>query len=420
LPVYRCGVISIYEYLEHRLGRGARLLGSGCFLLFRGVATGVTVYGVASLLSLIAGVEYLTAVVLLMGVTVVYDVLGGMRAVVISDVVQLTILLCAVVAGVVWLGGSLEGQPGVVAARSGTLINDWGLGSGNNYGFWPMLFGGVFLYAAYYGCDQSQAQRLLSARNEIALGRILLINGVARFPVVALYCVLGIGLAAYAADHPGFIQTLPETAAGDPNLNMVFPAFAIAEFPDGLVGLVIVGLFAAAMSSIDSSLNSLSAATLEDFFPASTASSVAPKIMTFVWGSLAIAFSFSVESIAPTVLESVNRIGSMANGSLLALFVVATGFRQWGQSAAIVGFFAGLCANGAIWYWLPEVSWLWWNVTGCVVALVTAAVVAQIQGHVLTQVTFERPARPLTVALGSAAVAILAVLFAAEVYISWQ
>ncbi len=271
IPIRRSGVISVYQYLEVRLGRQCRLLASACFLLFRGVATGVTVYGVGSVVSLVTGLSYTTAVMILMGITIVYDVLGGIRAVVVSDVIQMLLLGAAVVVALAWLYPSLLNHVDAVSHRTPALLNDWGLSSGNNYGFWPMLFGGFFLYLAYYGCDQSQAQRLLCARDEKATRRVLVLNGVLRFPLVLAYCVIGLGLAAYALDHSNFIAELPKTDAGNPNFNLVFPAFVAAEFAPGLAGLAIVGLFAAAMSSIDSALNSLSASTVEDFlFPTSS------------------------------------------------------------------------------------------------------------------------------------------------------
>ena len=97
VPARQMGVISIYEILEQRLGRESRVLASGCFLLFRAVATGVTIYGVTLILAQLLGVEYLIAVLLLMGVTLLYDLLGGMRAVVISDLIQLLLLSITVV-----------------------------------------------------------------------------------------------------------------------------------------------------------------------------------------------------------------------------------------------------------------------------------------------------------------------------------
>lgn len=380
--IYRSRSISIYGFLEQRLGRGARLVASASFLFFRGVATGVTVYGVASVLALVTEISYLSAVLLLMGVTVIYDVIGGMRAVVISDVIQMLLLVSAVLFSVLWLWPELWSQPELLAQRSQPLLNDWGVSGQSNFGFWPMLFGGVFLYMAYYGCDQSQAQRLLAAKDERALKRILLLNGVLRFPLVAAYCLLGLGLAAYAAGEPEFLSELPQTTAGIPNLNLVFPVFVLREFAPGLAGLAIVGLFAAAMSSIDSALNSLSASTMEDFLSSGARSErqhfVLSKALTLFWGGFAILFSFSVESIASTILEAINKVGSMANGPLLGLFMLAVWAPGWARRTPVAAFLAGIAANLMLWTLAPLVSWLWWNLTGFVTTLVAAAVIGRL------------------------------------------
>jgi len=388
--MFRRRPISVYAFLEERLGRPVRLTASGCFLFFRGVATGVTVYGVASVLSLITGMGYVPAVALLMGVTITYDVMGGMRAVVISDVLQMLLLIAAVAVALFSLAPHLVDHWPDLAQRSQPLLNDWGLRGDTNFGLWPMLFGGLFLYMAYYGCDQSQAQRLLSAKDEPALNKILLLNGLLRFPLVLSYCLLGLGLAAYALDQPTFLDGLPTTANDQPNLNLVFPAYVLDAFSPGLAGLAIVGLFAAAMSSIDSALNSLSASTLEDFLPGSptaidgehTPASLQQerrrflysKLITLAWGVFAVVFSFAVEHIASTILEAINKVSSMVNGPLLALFMLAALNRTARPGMVIAAFALGILANGLTWRFLPNVSWLWWNVSGCLVTLLTFSV----------------------------------------------
>jgi SSS family solute:Na+ symporter len=374
MPIRRSGVISIYEFLEQRLGLSSRLLASGCFLFFRGVATGVTVYGVAAVISLITGTSYTLAVIILMGITVAYDTIGGMRAVVLSDVAQMLLLAGAVVVTLVGLAPYVFEYQVDLAARRATLLDDWGITSGNNYGFWPMLIGGFFLYAAYYGCDQSQAQRLLAARDEMQTRRILVMNGVLRFPLVLAYCLVGLGLAAYALEHRDFVTSLPRTGGGEANFNLVFPAYVAREFAPGLAGLAIVGLFAAAMSSIDSALNSLSASSIEDFVARfhkleERQLFIASKLATLFWGVFAVLFSYQVERIAPTVLEAINKVGSMANGPLLALFCTAIFFPGVGQRAAILGFCVGLVTNVAAWLFLPYLSWLWWNPLGFAAAV---------------------------------------------------
>jgi SSS family transporter len=384
-PIHGSGHISIYAFLEDRLGREVRLTASACFLFFRGVATGVTVYGVSTVLALITGLDYVAAVVALMAVTIAYDVLGGMRAVVVSDVVQMGLLLAAVAAALLWLSPSLLEHWEALGSRSDPLLLDWGLDGTQQYGLWPMLIGGLFLYMAYYGCDQSQAQRLLATRDRPALYRVLLLNGVLRFPLVLAYCLLGLGLAAYAIEQPDFIPGLPRTDAGTPNLNLVFPAFVLREFVPGLAGLAIVGLFAAAMSSIDSALNSLSASTVEDFLPHAAHSEKQffrlSRWLTLAWGLFAVALSFAVEHIAPTVLEAINKIGSMANGPLLALFVLAAFFPGLDRRAALAGFALGLAGNGLLWLLMPQISWLWWNPIGCLLALLVALPAGAIGGR---------------------------------------
>lgn len=413
-PVYLSGSISVYAFLEQRLGRPSRLTASACFLLFRGIATGVVAYGVASILSLITGVSYGLAVALLMLVTITYDVLGGMRAVVLSDVIQMVLLVTAVIAALVGLGGDFFLHWDTLGARTQTLHNDWGLTSGDHYGFWPMLFGGLFLYLAYYGCDQSQAQRLLATGSSKTLSRVLILNGVLRFPLVALYCSLGIGLAAYAVTHPEFIASLPKTSNGDPNFNMVFPAYVLREFWPGFTGLAMVGLFAAAMSSIDSALNSLSASTLEDFVlgfhkPSESRLFWLSKLITLGWGLFAIAFSFAVEHIAATVLEAINKVGSMANGPLLGLFLTALLTPRVGSRIALTGFFVGLGTNMALMLFSPQTSWLWWNVAGAISALATTALLAglsgprplgEVPGEIATYLLAPRDIRQLGTILG--------------------
>jgi SSS family solute:Na+ symporter len=291
------------------------------------------------------------------------------------------LLVAAVLFAVAWLADPLLADLDGLAPRLSPLVDDWGFTTGNDYGFWPMLFGGFFLYVAYYGCDQSQAQRLLAARDRRGLERVLVLNGLLRFPLVLAYCLLGLGLAAYAAREPEFLSALPRTADGSANINLVFPAFVSREFAPGFAGLAIVGLFAAAMSSIDSALNSLSAATLEDFIDRNRQRGEEQlfrlsRRITFAWGAAAVAFSFTVEHIAPTVLEAINKVGSMANGPLLALFLLALFAPAARGAPAILGFLAGIAGNAVIALALPSVSWLWWNVSWLVLALGVALVLA--------------------------------------------
>ncbi len=392
-PVFRgLGIVSVYEFLELRYGPVARTVLSVVFQLLRAFATGVTVYGVSLVLEVSLGIPFAAAVLLLGAVTVLYDAMGGIRAVIWSDVVQVAVLFGAMLAAagmILHLGGGLG--PLLDAVESGRAqgvdFGRHGMGDGATFAFWPMLIGGFFLYIAYYGCDQTQAQRELATRSVADTRRALFYDGLFRFPLVLTYCLLGLFLGGYAAIHPGFLDS-PHLidGTGERNLNLAVPAFVFEYFPVGLVGLVVAGLFAAAMSSLDSTINSLSALSMEDVVKRWRKKPLSPfgelwisRALTLLWGSLCLGFAFFVGGVAETVIEAVNRISSFMNGPMLAVFLLGIFTRRIGQTAALAGFSAGLLGNSWLWHAAPGVSWLWWNVTGFAAAWVVAEIVQFIR-----------------------------------------
>ncbi|MDA0651190.1 MAG: sodium:proline symporter, partial [Proteobacteria bacterium] len=257
IPVFqRLRLISVYEYLEHRFDLQTRLLLSGVFQVLRLLAAAVTIYGVSAMIDLITGLGFFYSVLLFGAFTVLYDVLGGIRAVIWSDVIQMAIL-ASVLGYLLWL---LSADAGGLSVMLQALPEDrlasldfghHGLGDGQDFAFWPMLIGGFFLYVSYYGCDQSQVQRQLCASSQADGQTILLLNGLLRFPLVLLYCLLGVGIAVYASSHVDFVGSLPQQN-GQPNYNMALPLLFLLELPDGVKGIAVVGVLAAAMSSLDS------------------------------------------------------------------------------------------------------------------------------------------------------------------------
>ena len=397
IPVFqRLRLISVYEYLEHRFDLQTRLLLSGVFQVLRLLAAAVTIYGVSAMIDLITGLGFFYSVLLFGAFTVLYDVLGGIRAVIWSDVIQMAIL-ASVLGYLLWL---LSADAGGLSVMLQALPEDrlasldfghHGLGDGQDFAFWPMLIGGFFLYVSYYGCDQSQVQRQLCASSQADGQTILLLNGLLRFPLVLLYCLLGVGIAVYASSHVDFVDSLPQQN-GQPNYNMALPLLFLLELPDGVKGIAVVGVLAAAMSSLDSVINSLSAVTMEDFvkrcgwvsFESDHAEIRWSKVLTAVWGTLAILLAFWVDDIATTVLVAVNKLGSLINGPLLAVFVLGLLTRRASGPGVCYGFVAGFLVNLALWLGAPSISWLWWNVIGFVVALLVGSLVVpadRVQTH---------------------------------------
>ena len=258
---------------------------------------------------------------------------------------------------------------------------DHGLGDGNEFAFWPMLIGGFFLYLSYYGCDQSQMQKGLCAKNQNEGQKIFFLNGILRFPLVLLYCLIGVGIGAYSQINSDFITSLPKQD-GIPNFNLAVPIFLIENLPIGVVGLTLVALFSAAMSSLDSVLNSLSAVTMEDFVKRNKILNYFSKknnlffsrLITFFWGVVAIILAFYVEDISNNVLIAINKIGSLINGPIIGVFSLGILTKKVNGNSACIGIICGFLCNLYCWVYLADVSWLWWNVIGFIITFKIAII----------------------------------------------
>ena len=388
MPLFRhLKLVSIYEYLELRFDLRTRLALSGLFLFIRAFATAVTVYSIALVIDLITGVGFFWSVMLLGTFTVVYDIFGGIRGVIYSDVIQLLILVMVLTLLLVLLTDSAGGFTALFndfdpQRRQAIDLSHHGFGDGHTFAFWPMLVGGFFLYVSYYGCDQSQVQRSLSTEGIDQTNQALFLNGLLRFPLVALYCLVGVGIAVLAADNPDFLQLLP-TNNGIPEYNLAVPVYMLTALPAGLVGLAMVALFAAAMSSLDSVINSLSATTMEDFVRRFSSRQrtdheelMLSRWLTVFWGVVTLTMSFFVGDIAPTVLEAINKIGSLANGPILAVFMLGFFVKRVNGPLATFGLLLGIAVNGVLWVAAPSVSWLWWNPIGFAAAFLIPVVIS--------------------------------------------
>lgn len=388
-PLYRSRVVSIYEYLEGRFAGSTRVLVSLVFQVSRSLATGVSIYALALVLSAAMGIPIWTTILITGGVTVVYVMLGGMKAVVYSDVIQMGvlfggILLCSLFA-LDLVGGWQTFLANLDADRLQAVdFKNWGMVDGREFGFWPMVIGGFFLYASFYGCDQLQAQRYLSCKNLRQARATLFFNGVGRFPVVVLYCVMGLLIGTFALQDSRFMAMLsPE------NPDLMVPTFIIHYLPAGLTGLLIVGILAAAMSSLDSALNSLSAASMHDLVMRNAKRPLTDrenlrysKLLTLFWGVVCSLAAFAAGNISPTVIEAINIVGSLFYGPILATFGLAILTKRTHALGANVGLLAGVALNFALWIFARDaVFWFWWNFTGAITTLVVGYGVSRLVKH---------------------------------------
>ncbi len=381
--LYRSGVVSIYDFLESRFGLSTRLLISLVFMISRAFGTSIAIYATALILNTAMGIDFYLAIAVIGVITLIYSFQGGMKAVVYSDAAQMILIFSGVAMILLFslrnMGGFEVFLANIDASRLTVLRTDsWGF-SGDEWGLWPMIFGGIVLYASYYGCDQTQAQRTLSAKDEGSVRRILMLNGLARFPVVLLYCFTGLVLGVFTVLNPDFLARV------DPNSpDTLVPLFIVEYMPNGLIGLLIVALLAASMSSLSSVVNSLSAVSIEDYTRLSGrklergAYVFWSRATVLFWGVVIVVLSIFGGGIAPTVIEAINMIGSVFYGPILATFLLAILRPQVGSMGANAGLLAGVGLNIYLWAAQPQVFWLWWNVTGCLTAIGIALLVSAV------------------------------------------
>lgn len=375
IPFFRkLNLISVYEYLELRFGPSVRNLVSAVFLISRGLATGVMLYASGIVLSVALGLPLWITILMIGIITIIYDTIGGMSAVIYSDVIQMFVLFGGIIACIIYAAVDIGGFGAMFAEMPAERMSatdfSTGLGDGGAVPFWAFLFGGFFLYASYYGTDQSQVQRGLSARSVDEAKKALMLNGLARFPLTVLYLLLGI--AAFAV-----YQNTPELASAVPadKPDYLIPEYILLMLPTGIRALLFAALLAAAMSSLDSALNSLSASTMRDFVSKWKKDSDhinLGKITTVIWGLLITGFAFVVGGISDTVIEAINKIGSAFYGPILAAFLMGILSRKVTTRGIFVGILAGVGFNILLWIEFTQIYWMWWNLIGCVIAAVVA------------------------------------------------
>ncbi len=378
--LYKSGMVSVYSFVEKRFNRTTGILLSCTFLISRSFATSVIIYTVCLILSYITGFPFWMTMIVLGLITIVYSLEGGMKAVVYSEVVQMIIkfagIIMIAVIGLEKLGGWEVFTAHLDRTRTNVIdFNNFGF-DGKEFGIWPMLFGGIFLYTSYYGTDQTQAQRILSSKDETTVKKLLLFNGLFRFPITFAYCLGGLILGTLVSLNADFASKIP---AERPDL--MIPVFIANYLPHGVVGILVVSLIAAGMSAYSSTLNSLSATTMENFVVKnrkleSDEYIKYSKLIALVWGVYTMVIAFFVGGVAKTVIEAINKITSMFYGPVLAVFLLAIIAKRVKPTAVNIGLVTGVLFNLVLWIFFKNVFWFWWNIIGCLVTILVAIVLS--------------------------------------------
>jgi SSS family solute:Na+ symporter len=448
---HRARVYTAYEYLERRFDVRTRSLASFLFLMGRAFSLGVTLAAPSVAISAILGWTLSATVFVICVPMILYTSIGGVQAVAWTDVKQMFVVVFGMSAAVaVLLYGILQHVGFVQALRlagaTGRLkALDFRFDPRETYTVWSGLLGGLFLMLSYFGCDQSQVQRYLTARSIGEARQSLLMSAWVKIPLQLLILTTGVlvfvfylfqtppmlfnraydasvksgqhaseyamlerdfdaavdarRVAAERNDREAFLAgdsrvldiraratAIVKDTTGDQrftDVNYVFPTFITTRLPVGLVGLMIAAIFAAAMSASGGELSALATATIIDFYRrhfvknASDAHYLtASRLATVFWGLFACVVAMYAANQG-SLIEVVNRYGSVFYGSLLGVFILAILTKRATAAGAFWGLIAGMAVVLIVAFTTP-IAFLWHNPIGAVVVVVVGLAVSQM------------------------------------------
>jgi SSS family solute:Na+ symporter len=387
---YRGDLETAYDFLGKRFGLGLRKFTSSVFIVTRVLASGVRLFATAIPVHLITGYSYPASICIIGGCTLVYTYLGGLRAVVAMDVVQLFIYLAGAAVSMALIVGRLpHGWSDVVQAATAHGLNkfevfnpEWG-GSvaaffSSPYTLLGGVLGGTFLTMASHGTDQLLVQRLLGCRTMRDSQRALMLD--ASFIVIQFAFFLLLGLCLYA-----FYQAVPYHELGLNSSDEIFPKFIVENLPTGLAGLLISGVLASAMGSLSSSISSLASSTHLDLFKMSAKGKSLDdrsdlwwsRVFTLLWGLALIGGAMLFADTRNPVVELGLKIASVTYGGLLGTFFLGLLPARTTQRDAFIGFIAGILTMIIVIYW-TTIDFTWHTLIGCTVTVVVGTLAATL------------------------------------------
>lgn len=357
LPVFfNMQAASAFEYLEKRFCKGARLLASSVFILQVIIYMSVILYAPAIALNAVTGLSKWTSVFLIGVVCTFYSTLGGMKAVLWTDLFQALLMFSAVFAvtikGTMDIGGFSEVWR---ISQEGERIQFFNFDPDPTvrHTFWTLVIGGFFTYLAVHAVNQAQVQRLLTVRSlkesQIATGINVIL--IVLFKIALTFA----GIVIYA----NLSKCDPLMRSSETNIHkadQILPYFvmtSLTTFP-GLPGLFIAGIFSACLSSVSSAINSLAAVTVEDFlYPlylnrlSERRVTIFTKLTALLYGTICISLTFIIDKV-----DGIYQFGLMlfnvVGGPMLGIFSLGMLFRNTTAKGAITGFLISLCLSSAI------------------------------------------------------------------------
>ncbi len=380
LPFYRrLNVTTAYEYLDLRFGPAVRRLGATIFVLLQLGRMGVVIFLPAIAMSAITGFDIYLCILLTGLLATIYTTLGGIEAVIWTDVLQVIVLGGAAVLSLVFLISDVGGPTTfyeTASAQGKFHTFDWSW----DYTLpvvWVILGGNIIMQIVPYTADQSVVQRFLTTRDEKGAARALWINAILVIPATLLFFTIGTALFVYYQQNPTQLNPTLQTDG-------IFPWFTTQKLPTGISGLVIAGIFAAAMSSLDTSLNSVVTVFVKDFITPikkSLNDQSALRLARWLTLTLGVLGTLSAVILATWEIKSLwdmfTMIVGLFGGPLAGVFMLGIFTRRATSAGALIGGLAGALAVFLV-QSLTQVHFFLWAACGILTCLLVGYLVSLI------------------------------------------
>lgn len=350
IPFYRkLDLTSAYEYLQKRFNLATRLVGSFAFIIFQLGRIGVVLYLPAIALNIVTGWNVIACILLMGGVSLVYTLMGGIEAVVWTDVLQVFVLVGGIILCLTLISYDVEGGMGGVIQtgidnQKFEILNmalDW-----RQPTFWVVVISGFFSNLITYSTDQSIVQRYLATKNVKAAQNSIWTYTWVSLSIGWIFFFVGTALFAFYKAQPDAL--LPAMSSND----AIFPWYIISQLPDGVSGLLIAGIFAAAMSSLSSSMNSAATAYTIDFhytFNGKVNGLVIGRWATLIIGLAGITFALLFATMnVKSIWDEFLKIIGLITGGLGGVFLLGIISSRANGAGALIG----LLGSGVIQYLL--------------------------------------------------------------------
>ncbi len=392
IPAYfRRNLLTIYELLRSRFGGSVRSLAASLFIIMRTIADGVRLLLTSVVMSTVwhaflPQTDIATAaaisVVCIGGVMLLFTTVGGMEAVIWTEIVHVGVYIIGAGAAIAILVHAIPGgMSGAIAAGSAASkfrLFDFSLDFTRPYVFWAGVIGGAFLNMSTHGTDQYMVQRYLCTTSARKAQAALLVSGVVILVQFAVFLFIGVLLFGYY--HPSSLPGYATGAAAAPfrTPDQVFPDFIVHHVPIGLSGLLVAAVLAAATSP---SVNSIAATAVSDLYqPLVRGRSDGhylrvSRVLTVVAGVAQIGVALALQGQARSAVDTALGVASLINGPILGVFLLGSTKRA-GRIGALVGMSAGIAAVTAV-FVLTHIAWPWYTVIGSLTTLIIGAAVAR-------------------------------------------